>query len=54
MGGFYTTLEYGVLFPLAGLGFLPGQQLAYRAVTGNQSLSTATAQTLRWYIGVLF
>jgi uncharacterized protein (TIGR04551 family) len=50
-GGFYTQLEYGVLFPLAGLGYLPGQQTMYGS-TGK--LDTATAQTLRWFIGILY
>ena len=25
MGGFFTMLQYGVLFPLGGLGYLPGE-----------------------------
>src|SRR5262249_29184312 len=60
MGGFFTSLEYGVLFPLGGLGFLPGQQTNYASsntqggMTSTATLSTATAQTLRWYLGILF
>ncbi len=53
MGGLYTSLEYGVLFPLPGLGYLPGQQTAYAAATGDE-LSVSPANTLRWYIGVLY
>ncbi len=56
MGGFYTQLEYGVMFPLAGLGFMPQQQTNY-ANTSNPTgaqLSTSIAQTLRWYIGILY
>lgn len=53
MGGFYTSLEYGVLFPLPGLGYLPGQVAAYSAVTGEE-LSTSPANTLRWFIGILY
>ena len=26
MGGFFTMLQYGVLFPLGGLGYLPGEE----------------------------
>lgn len=53
MGGFYTALEYGVLFPLPGLGYLPGQVSAYSAATGEE-LSTSPANTLRWWIGILY
>ncbi len=54
MGGFYTMLQYGVLFPLGGLGYMPGEVSAYAANTGGGELATATAQTLRWYMGILF
>jgi hypothetical protein len=56
MGGFFTQLEYGVLFPLPGLGYLPGQQTAYTlgVPTAGAKLDTATAQTIRWYLGVLY
>src|SRR5262249_54008720 len=57
MGGFYTSLQYGVLFPLGGLGYLPGETTQYTATVGTTTgttLGTQTAQTLRWYIGVLF
>lgn len=54
MGGFYTSLQYGVMFPLGGLGYLPGQESAYENLTGATDLDTETAQTLRWYLGVLF
>ena len=40
MGGFYTSLEYGVLFPLSGLGYLQFQQSNF-AHTPGQSLGTA-------------
>jgi uncharacterized protein (TIGR04551 family) len=53
MGGFYTSLEYGVLFPLPGLGYLPGQESGYSAVTG-QSLDVTPANTARWFLGMLF
>lgn len=59
MGGFYTSLEYGVFFPLGGLGYLDSQKTQY-ANTANPVdgapavLDTSTAQILRWYLGVLF
>jgi uncharacterized protein (TIGR04551 family) len=57
MGGFFTSLQYGVMFPLAGFNYLPGELT--RATTAGvkdpaTELSTATAQTLRWYLGILF
>ena len=51
-GGFFTKLEYGVLFPMAGLGYTPAQ---VSTLSGQgYSTSTNTAQTLRWYMGVFF
>jgi uncharacterized protein (TIGR04551 family) len=50
MGGFFTKLEYGVLFPLAGLGY---SSTDAPLVSGG-SASTSAAQTLRWYMGVFF
>ncbi|WP_437730374.1 TIGR04551 family protein [Sorangium sp. So ce1335] len=47
MGGFYTAVQYGVLFPLGGLGQLPGQQALHE-------VDLETAQTVRWYLGILF
>ncbi len=54
MGGFFTSLEYGVLFPLPGLGYLPLQQMTYANNNMGAKLDTAVAQTLRWYLGILF
>jgi uncharacterized protein (TIGR04551 family) len=54
MGGFYTQLEYGVLFPLPGLGYLPGQQTTYAQSVSGGTLSTSIAQIVRWYIGILY
>jgi uncharacterized protein (TIGR04551 family) len=59
MGGFFTSLEYGVLFPLGGLGYLQSQQTKFAAsaplVNGaSQKLDTAIAQSMRWYMGILF
>ncbi len=47
MGGFYAMLEYGVLFPLAGMGY----QAVQKSRTGAD---TSAAQILRLYMGVLF
>ncbi|HTN89315.1 MAG TPA: TIGR04551 family protein, partial [Sorangium sp.] len=47
MGGFYTAVQYGVLFPLGGLGQLQGEQAI-------QEIDLETAQTVRWYLGILF
>ena len=52
MGGFYTQAEYGVMFPLGGLGYLPGQEQAF--ADANNPIELDTAQTLRWYLGILF
>ena len=56
MGGFFTSLEYGVLFPLGGLGYLPGQVTNYAQFqqAGDKPLDTSTAQTVRWYLGILY
>ncbi|MCU0684366.1 MAG: TIGR04551 family protein [Polyangiaceae bacterium] len=51
-GGFYTFLQYGVLFPLGGFSYL-SQQRDNAAELGAR-LDTGSAQTLRWYMGVLF
>ncbi|MEI9939324.1 MAG: TIGR04551 family protein [Pseudomonadota bacterium] len=53
-GGFFTKLEYGVLFPMAGLGYT---QTAVNSINNNlnfNAASTSTAQTVRWYLGVFF
>ncbi len=52
MGGFFTALQYGVLFPLGGLGYLPGETSA--AAASGIGLDTSAAQILRWYMGVLY
>ncbi|MEM1031123.1 MAG: TIGR04551 family protein [Myxococcota bacterium] len=54
MGGFYTSLEYGVLFPLAGLDVLPGQERARVAATGGDTIGLSPAQMIRWYLGIFF
>jgi hypothetical protein len=48
LGGFYSMLQYGVFFPLAGLDYLPGE-------TSNlPSAGLSTAQTLRLFLGVAY
>jgi uncharacterized protein (TIGR04551 family) len=47
-GGFFTSLQYGVLFPLGGFGYLSQEKAS------NDALSNQTAQMVRWYLGVLF
>ncbi len=50
MGGFFTSLQYGVLFPLGGLGYMLNET---DPTTGNKP-GVETAQTVKWYLGVLF
>jgi uncharacterized protein (TIGR04551 family) len=52
MGGFFTMIQYGVLFPLWGMDYMPGEKDA--AKQQNITLGTSAAQTLRWYAGILF
>ena len=47
-GGFFAMLEYGVLFPLQGMGYQPREPV--RASGSDVS----AAQILRLYLGVLF
>lgn len=54
LGGFFTKLEYGVLFPLRGLGYQQGEAREIASVLGADAANTGTAQTLRWFLGVLF
>ena len=54
MGGFFTSLQYGVMFPLGGFSYLPGEQADYENATGVADLDTETAQTVRWFLGILF
>jgi uncharacterized protein (TIGR04551 family) len=49
IGGFYTMLQYGVFFPLGGLGYLPGQV----TVSGFDA-SLSAAQTIRLFLGIVF
>jgi uncharacterized protein (TIGR04551 family) len=49
MGGFFTMLQYGVFFPLGGLGYMP-----LEPSSTNAALDTSSAHMLRWFIGILF
>ena len=53
-GGFFTKLEYGVLFPMKGLGYTDSEATALNQKLNYNAASTSTAQTLRWYMGVFF
>jgi hypothetical protein len=46
-------LQYGVLFPLGGLSYLPGQVKSYE-LAGLSAPDTSTAQMLRWWLGIMF
>jgi hypothetical protein len=46
-------LQYGVFFPLGGLGYTQAQQqLAGPAIQGGWDLSAA--QMVRWFVGVVY
>ncbi len=48
MGGFFTMLQYGVLFPFGGLSHLPADN------PSGGVPDTSAAHTLRWYVGILY
>ncbi len=52
LGGFYTQLEYGVMFPLGGLSYLPGEEQDFE--DSQNPVDTSTAQTVRWFLGILY
>lgn len=52
MGGFFTMVQYGVLFPLGGLGYMSGE--VDQAADQNLDLDTSAAHLLRWYAGIFF
>ncbi len=56
MGGFFAKLEYAVLFPMAGLGYTPGESAAIVADSqgDSEAADTNLAQALRLYLGVSF
>ena len=53
-GGFFTKIEYGVLFPMAGLGYTQNQINFINSTLNYNAANTNTAQTVRWYMGVFF
>lgn len=52
MGGFYTAIQYGVMFPLGGLDYLPREKQKFE--DANNPVDTSTAQIVRWYLGIMF
>jgi uncharacterized protein (TIGR04551 family) len=50
LGGFYAMLQYGVLFPLGGLGYLPKD---VDPVSGTKP-EISTAQTVRLFLGIAY
>jgi uncharacterized protein (TIGR04551 family) len=52
MGGFFTMLQYGLLFPMGGLGYPSTTAAGIQQSYGNSDLSTA--QILRWYMGIFY
>jgi hypothetical protein len=52
MGGFFTMLQYGLLFPMGGLGYPSDTATKIQQSFGNSDLSTA--QILRWYMGIFY
>ncbi|HET9955030.1 MAG TPA: TIGR04551 family protein [Polyangiaceae bacterium] len=55
MGGFYARLEYGILFPMAGLGYGNVRAADLNGkLNRNDAASTSAAQTLRLFLGAAF
>ena len=54
MGGFFTMLQYGVLFPMGALDYQPGERQTIEDNFRSGSAETSSAQILRWYLGVMF
>jgi uncharacterized protein (TIGR04551 family) len=54
MGGFFSKLEYGVLFPMAGLGYPSNEAANINRQLHNGAADTNVAQTVRLYLGVFF
>ncbi len=52
MGGFFTMLQYGLLFPMGGLGYPAQTGSSIQQSFGTTDLSTA--QILRWYMGIFY
>lgn len=59
LGGFYAMLEYGVFFPLGGLGYLPGTtqnntRVLPPTIQDSTTWDISSAQTIRLFLGVAF
>ncbi|HEV8246407.1 MAG TPA: TIGR04551 family protein, partial [Polyangiaceae bacterium] len=54
MGGFFAMFEYGVLFPMSGLGYPSNEAAAINSQLHAGAADTNVAQTLRLYLGVFF
>jgi uncharacterized protein (TIGR04551 family) len=55
MGGFYARLEYGILFPMGGLGYPSAQADTINQQAGSSSAAdVSSAQILRLYLGAMF
>ena len=55
LGGFFTELDYGVLFPMAGIGYPPGTAASINSqLRDPEAADTRIAQTLRWFIGIVY
>lgn len=52
LGGFYAMLQYGVLFPLGGLGYLPNDKDPTSSANAKPEISTA--QTVRLFLGIAY
>jgi uncharacterized protein (TIGR04551 family) len=55
MGGFFTMLQYGVLFPMGALDYQDGErEQIQNNLLNSGAAETSSAQILRWYLGVMF
>jgi uncharacterized protein (TIGR04551 family) len=55
LGGFFAKLEYGVLFPMGGLGYTSGEAAEINQRFGSsEAADTNLAQALRLFLGVAF
>jgi uncharacterized protein (TIGR04551 family) len=54
MGGFFSKLEYGVLFPMSGLGYPSNEAAEINSQLHSTAADTNVAQTVRLYLGVFF
>jgi uncharacterized protein (TIGR04551 family) len=55
MGGFYARLEYGILFPMGGLGYPSAQADTINQQAGSSSAAdVSSAQILRLDLGAMF